>query len=124
MKQPTQSLVEHLIENTQLKSRWVDTCRDKPYKLTEPCWFIDVGEVTVYQSTPVTELEHTVTALKQVVLALEDYPGGVLRYHEPSQEGRAEELKYSSTIRKNNFGVMLDIPQPSWGDSDGPLSRK
>ena len=111
MKQPTQSLVEHLIENTQLKAGWIDTYPDKPYKLAEPCWFIDMDEVTVYQSQSVTSDDK---ALEHTVKALEDYPGGVLRYHEPSQKQRKEELEYSNLIRKNNFGVMRGIPQPSW----------
>lgn len=82
-------------ETHGIQANWPDTQEAKPYKI-KPKFFIDVESETVASADTFPEIQEL----------LANYPAGVVRYWEPSQEEYSEELRESLELLKNNFGIM------------------
>ena len=74
---------------------WLDTVEEKPYKI-KPAFFIDEEGGTVARAD----------TLEAILELKENYPDGVIRYWEPSQEEYANELAANRELRMNNLGIM------------------
>lgn len=66
-----------------------------PKKLPEPCWFIDVGDVSVYQGY----------SMKEARQALVLFPGGSIRYHRQTEHNLHEEVLERKERRRQGIEV-------------------